>query len=337
MPNLFLSALLLAALVPPSLAKLDITGALFQNPHADPCILRLENGTYVSFADKRDVAVSTTTTLTGPWKELDKIDIIFDRGGNWTNGKHFAGAPDVTQLNDGSFIMYYTAQPKNQGGGTANIPHMCIGVARAQEVLGPYHAEPTPYLCGYGGVGESYIAPSLYQHDNKNYLLYKNGSSFSHSGISRTTIKQVGDDGTTNITGPVTIYSVNKDGVEYDVEGATLAHNQGTYFLFYDASYYKNVTYRIDYATSKTLMGRYEYKGGVMLKTGDYGDVHLVTAGGIDFIGNSATDFTFMSYAPDATVKPDGQLKDPLRQLHAARLEYDGLDARVASSPNGLC
>lgn len=78
-------------------AAVGLTGPLFKHEHPDPCIIRLKNGTYYSFADAQAVARSDTTDLRGKWHELPDITVNFDQGGDWTTGK-FGGGPDVTQL-----------------------------------------------------------------------------------------------------------------------------------------------------------------------------------------------------------------------------------------------
>jgi beta-xylosidase len=43
-------------------------------------------------------------------------------------------APDIVQLDDGSFIMYYSATSMASPGGA----HHCVGAASSKTILGPY-------------------------------------------------------------------------------------------------------------------------------------------------------------------------------------------------------
>lgn len=213
---------------------------------------------------------------------------------------------------------------------------MCIGAATSHRILGPYSALSTPYICGYGVAGTGFIAPSLFQHDNKNFFLYKNGSAFDPAHRSRIYMKQVGLDGLTNVTQAREIYNVSsldKHPDEYDAEGPTMSFHDGVFFLFYDAGFYAKTNYRIDYAVSRSLHGPFTFKGN-LIRTGTYQGIHLTSPGGIDFVGDSSTEMTFMAYEPGATVDPDGRVHG-IRQLHAATLEYSGETVRLAGSGSG--
>lgn len=100
--KILFTALAVARLLHEAQAAYDVTGPLFEHEHPDPCIIRLPNGTYYSFADKQEVAMSESTDLRGNWMELpdDTLQVKFDQGGDWTTGK-YGGGPDVTQLVSG--------------------------------------------------------------------------------------------------------------------------------------------------------------------------------------------------------------------------------------------
>lgn len=102
------------------MASMGVTGPLLEASHADPCIIRLKNGTYYSFATNHvsnddtgpftthlppgqyqvPVAKSDSTDLRGSWTEL-QVDTL-PNPGDWTDKTHpytpQVGSPDVNQL-----------------------------------------------------------------------------------------------------------------------------------------------------------------------------------------------------------------------------------------------
>lgn len=101
-------------------------------------------------------------------------------------------APDVNQLSDGSFVMYFSAST------TTDTTKHCVGAATSKTVTGPYTATAsTALICPLSQGGA--IDASGYDDNGKRYIVYKvDGNSIGHGGAC-------GNDGMT--CKPVVTYS----------------------------------------------------------------------------------------------------------------------------------
>ena len=111
-------------------------------------------------------------------------------------------APDVVQLPNGKFIMYYTAAIKS------NPKLHCLGVARADRVTGPYSPmAPYPWTCPQDVGGA--IDPAGYYDpkDNTRWVVYKiDGNAIGHGGVCNNGVAPV-------VKTPIVIQQVsNEDG-----------------------------------------------------------------------------------------------------------------------------
>ena len=96
----------------------------------------------------------------------------------------------------------------------------------------------------------------------------------------------------------------------------------GGFVLFFTAGTYNKTNLRVEYATSKTLLGPYRRRG-VLLKSGTYDHIKLSAAVGLDVVNTNPTEVTFESYGEDSR-------GTRIRQMYTAILEYDGTKVSLA-------
>lgn len=65
--------------------------------------------------------------------------------------------------------------------------------------------------------------------------------------------------------------------------------------LFYNSNFFEDITYRIIYSTADDISSPYSPPKGPILQNGIYCCHNITTSGGLEFIGNSATEGVFMS------------------------------------------
>lgn len=198
-------------------------------------------------------------------------------------------APDVVQLSNGSFVMYYTAAYKS------NTALHCLGVAVSSKVQGPYvPISDTPWACPTGQGGA--IDPAGYTaHDGTRWVVYKvDGNAIGHGGNCNNGVKPIvstpillqqvsATDGHTKIGNPSSPLITNGllDGPVVEAPSLTQMPD-GTFVLFFSSNCYATPLYDVSYATSKHIAGPYT-KYGPMFVTGDDG---LVAPGGLDIAVN---------------------------------------------------
>ncbi|GAB7350767.1 hypothetical protein MBLNU459_g1310t1 [Dothideomycetes sp. NU459] len=195
-------------------------------------------------------------------------------------------APDVVQIGNNAFVMYYSAATKT------NPALHCLGAATSTTVQGPY--TPTsqePWICPLSQGGA--IDPSGYYDTatNTRWVVYKiDGNTLGHGGscnngippLARTPImlQQLSPvDGTKLLgaaSGPL-ITNGPADGPVVEAPSLT-RFPDGTYVLFFSSNCYATPLYDVSYATARQLRGPYT-KFGPLLVTGVDG---LVAPGGLD-------------------------------------------------------
>lgn len=211
---------------------------------------------------------------------------------NWVDASNpRVWAPDVIQLANGKFVMYFTAASKT------NTAIHCLGVATASTVLGPY--TPTdmtsPWACPYTAGGA--IDPAGYYDPSTNtrWVVYKvDGNSIGHGGICNNGVKPI-------VSTPIVLQQVNvadghskigsvssplivngaADGPVVEAPSLTRM-SDGTYVLFFSSNCYATPLYDVSYATAKNIKGPYT-KYGPMFVTGTDG---LTAPGGLDLAIN---------------------------------------------------
>lgn len=192
-------------------------------------------------------------------------------------------APDPVQLNDGSFIMYYTAALKS------NTRLHCLSYAKSRTVAGPYvDSSSQPFICPLSEGGAIDPAGYFDPKDGTRWITYKiDGNAIGHGGECGNTVapivptplmlQQVGQDGVTKIGNPVAILrNGNQDGAY--IEAPALTKLNGKYILFFSPQCYSTPKYKVEYATADNIKGPYTRRGQ-LLATGTDG---LKAPGGLD-------------------------------------------------------
>ncbi|CAM1508342.1 Fc.00g051900.m01.CDS01 [Cosmosporella sp. VM-42] len=224
----------------------------------DPCLVQT-GGHYYAFATSgngKNVQIASADDPFGKWT-LWESDALPDAG--WTSGKDY-WAPDVSQLDDGTWVMYFSGQ----------VPagKHCIGVARANQVEGPYKMDEKPLVCGLDDGGS--IDPSAFERDGKRYVTWKVDGI--RIGIDPTPlmVQRVNADATALIDEPMLLINRNADEGPL-IEAPNLINlPSGGVALFYSSHYFNTDEYDVRFATAESLSGPWTRRGQ-LLKTPDFG------------------------------------------------------------------
>ncbi|KAF2861827.1 glycoside hydrolase family 43 protein [Piedraia hortae CBS 480.64] len=196
-------------------------------------------------------------------------------------------APDVNQLPNGKFIMYYTAA-------MASKPTLhCVSYAISDHVEGPYSSGPAqPWVCPTDKGGA--IDPSGYlDRSGSRWVVYKvDGNAIGHGGVCGNTLAPIvptpimlqqvdATDGITKIGSPIQLITNGKwDGPV--VEAPSLTKLGDRYVLFFSSNCFATTKYDVSYATSTHITGPYT-KYGPLFVTGSRG---MTAPGGLDIAVN---------------------------------------------------
>lgn len=214
----------------------------------DPALLRTDDGTYYSYATNEgsgNVPVATATDPFGDWTRLsDALPTL----GAWAK-EGFTWAPDVTELADGTFLLYYTARD-------IASDRQCVGAATATDPAGPFTpVGDDPLVCPVDE-GGAIDAAAFVDADGTRYLTYKNDGN----AIGVPTylyLQQVGEDGITFVGGRIPLLENDPDVEGGLVEAPYLVKHKKAYYLFYSYGHYWDDTYTTGYAVAKSLHGPY--------------------------------------------------------------------------------
>ncbi|KAL2042853.1 hypothetical protein N7G274_004613 [Stereocaulon virgatum] len=187
---------------------------------------------------------------------------------SWSTGNTWA--PDVVQLADGSFVMYFCATP-------SSAPSMhCVGTATSSTVDGPYTASPNVLACPLAQGGA--IDPAGFQDsDGTLYVVYKiDGNSLGGGGTC--------GNGNGQYSTPIMLQKLEADGVTPNgdpiqvldrgdadgplIEAPDLILVDGTYFLFFSSNCFNGPYYDTSYATASSVTGPYTKSPSPLLVTG---------------------------------------------------------------------
>ncbi|WP_336208870.1 glycoside hydrolase family 43 protein [Nonomuraea sp. LPB2021202275-12-8] len=156
-------------------------------------------------------------------------------------------APEVIQLAEDRFALYYTARSTRTG-------RQCVGVAIAAAPEGPFaDASPAPLIC-QADEGGSIDASPFRDADGTLYLYWKNDGN----AIGRTTHlygRRLSPDGLTLTGEPVKLLANTAGWHGHVVEAPQLVRRDGRYYLFYSANAFDQAAYAVGYATCETPLG----------------------------------------------------------------------------------
>ncbi|KAK6189427.1 hypothetical protein LQW54_013266 [Pestalotiopsis sp. IQ-011] len=245
----------------------------FEADFPDPSIMQDADGLWYSFAtasNGKQVQVARGFTASGPWTYIDQ-DALPDAGG-WTTNKN-TWAPDVRRLDNGSYVMYYSGEVRN------NTRFHCIGAATAQSVLGPYKPAATPFNCDLS-VGGSIDPAGFQDKDGERYVVYKvDGNSIGHGGSCGNEVAPI-------VPTPIMLQRVAQDGITKigyatqildrgDADGplveapAIMLDRDGLYVMFFSSGCFTESTYNVNYATATSVLGPYTKSSTPLIVTDD--------------------------------------------------------------------
>ncbi len=248
------------------------TNPVINDDFPDPDVLEVD-GTYYAYGTNgnlRNVRVARSTDLV-EWELLD--DALPDLPSWIIPGKTWA--PEVTELADGSFALYFTAtnfEPTFQ----------CVGVATADAPEGPFTVAGEEMLVCPAEEGGAIDASTFLDDDGTRYLLWKNdGNCCGHD--TWLYLAPLAEDGLSLAGEPVRLIRQDQPWEGHLVEAPTLVKREGSYVLLYSANDYGGPDYAIGYATASTVDGPYTKAEGPLLTTEDT-DGQLVGPGGQDVV-----------------------------------------------------
>ncbi|KAL1615931.1 hypothetical protein SLS54_008765 [Diplodia seriata] len=304
-----------------------VTGPVIDQDFPDPCIVYVD-GEWWAFATMNadtNIQVARSSDFK-EWTYLDGVDALPDPP-SWVNmSAPNTWAPDVNELDDGTFVMYFSATSMN------DTAIHCIGAATSDTIEGPYTPVNATLACpieqggaidaagfkdwetrgsGWGPAGQS--SNSTGEEDDNCYSNpeWSNGGAGWIEPIASTPIMllAVAADGITPQGSPVAILDnagASDDGI---VEAPSLIKTwDGQYVLFFSSGCYSTENYTVSYAISATdVAGPYDRADAPLLQTGDY---DLVSPGGMDV----HWDASAMVFHAQATAVP------LVRDMWAARV-----------------
>ncbi|KKY18167.1 hypothetical protein UCRPC4_g05117 [Phaeomoniella chlamydospora] len=289
----------------------------------DPTFIEVD-ATYYAFATnngEQNIPVAVSSDF-NTWDLQDGYDALPDPG-SWASGDVWA--PDVVQVDDGSFVLYYAAE-------LADHSTHCVGAATASSPRGPYTPQSSPLICPSASVGGAIDPSGFLDTDGTRYILYKIdgnsvpggpncGNTATNSYSTPILIQKVGSDGLT-LEGTAQQIMTQDPSTEPLVEAPSLAIVDGVYFLFFSSGCYTDSDYDVKYATSQNgvLNGGNDYTraSAALLQTG-YG-IGLVAPGGLT-IGSQGQKVVFMAYQSGS---------DTVRQMYTGTVTLDASSKTVS-------
>ncbi|QKX63887.1 uncharacterized protein TRUGW13939_11059 [Talaromyces rugulosus] len=228
------------------------------------------------------------------WTLLDGTDALPGPFPSWVDSSPGIWAPDVLQLADGSYTMYFSA-----ASATDNTKH-CVGAATSSSAQGPYTPVDSDALACPLDQGGAIDPDGFIDSDGTVYVVYKiDGNSLDGDGTTHSTpimLQQMESDGVTP-TGDATQLLDRSDLDGPLIEAPSLALVDGIYYLSFSSNYYNTENYDTSYAYATSITGPYTKQSAPnapLLTTGvsttNAGD--LSAPGGSDFSAD-ATKIVF--------------------------------------------
>ncbi|WP_410633242.1 glycoside hydrolase family 43 protein [Amycolatopsis sp. cmx-4-83] len=239
-------AVLLAAFTVAPPAAASVPRLLINQDFPDPDVVKTAGG-YFAFSTSTGsgrVPFATAAAPEGPWRVVgDALGAV----PKWAKPDGGFWAPDVTQLADGTFVLYFSAA-QTAGG------EMCLGVATAAKADGPYTpAGDRPLVCVPEDHGD--IDPQTFvDADGTRYLLYKSDGAATGAPAA-IWAQRLQADGR-SLTGPRTeLLRADLTAEKAVVEAPSVVKTASRYLLFYSADTFQSSGYHTCYASAPTLAG----------------------------------------------------------------------------------
>ncbi|MEV6830074.1 glycoside hydrolase family 43 protein [Amycolatopsis sp. NPDC051102] len=244
--------------VVPEAAAISAPRLLINQDFPDPDVLKTAWG-YFAFSTSTGatrIPFAAAPAPEGPWRvagdALGAVPVWAKTdGGFW--------APDVTQLADGTFVLYFAAAQKTGG-------EMCLGAATAAKAQGPYTpAGDRPLVCAPEDHGD--IDPQTFvDADGSRHLLYKSDGAATGPPAAIWT-QQLQADGRT-LTGPRTeLLRADLTAEKAVVEAPSVVKTASRYLLFYSADTFQSTGYHTCYASAPVLAGPFVKADAQFLST----------------------------------------------------------------------
>jgi beta-xylosidase len=227
----------------------------------------------------------------------------------------FTWAPSVLHR-AGDYLLYYTTRDRASG-------FQCISLARATAPAGPYRDDSAGALiCPTDMCGA--IDPSPFVDDEgRGYLLWKSDeNAIECNGPPRIWAQPLAPDGSRLAGPPRTLLTMDRAWEAPIIEGPSMVHRQGAYYLFYSANQFESADYAIGYAICESPLGpcrKVTLDRPLFASQGT-----LLGPGGQEPFEDAHGDLwvAFHAWGTDATTYALGGA----RRLHFARLTF-GTDA----------
>lgn len=278
---------------PPSGSRLAYDNPVIADDFPDPDVLEVD-GTFYAYATNgnlRNVRVARSTDLQD-WELLD--DALPDLPSWVIPGKTWA--PEVTELADGSYVLYFTAT-------NFDPTFQCIGVAVSDNPEGPFDVVGDEMLICPAEEGGAIDAATFLDEDGTRYLLWKNdGNCCGYD--TWIYLAPLTPDGLALTDEPVPLIRQDQPWEGDLVEAPTLVKRDGTYVLFYSANAYAGDDYAIGYATASAADGPYT-KAEEPLLTTEATDSEFIGPGGQDIVelSDGVDVLAFHSWHGDGTYR----------------------------------
>lgn len=325
----------------PLSAYATVEGPHIQQNFPDPAIIHVGGVSYTFATNNRGfgphgmvhVQMATSTdNMTWTLSEKDALPHL----GEWETGSR-VWAPDVVQLEDGTFVLYYCDDVKS------SPAHHCVGAATSKSIMGPYTPQAKPLACPDLDTLGGAIDPDGFfdESTGKRWITYKvDGNSLGHGGSCMNSIPPI-------MSTPIVLQEVAQDGITpigeamqildrdaYDgplIEAPSLFRSdEGIYFLFFSSNCFTGPLYDTSYATATNITGPYHKSARPLFITGD--GPNLIGPGGMDIIKGGGM-IVFHSHLPPTT---SGRGKDRkthfnmIRDMYSAIATFEGHTVSLA-------
>lgn len=245
----------------------------------------------------KKVQYATASEPAGPWTYVDED--LLPEAGSWTNQVD-VWAPDIRMVDNGTYVMYYTAALAN------NTGVHCLGVATAAKIEGPWQVDDEPWQCDED-LGGTIDSSGFEDDDGTRYVTYKvDGNSKGNGGSCDNTVppikstpimlQKVAGDGITKIGAATQILDrIDSDGPLVEAPNIIKSSN-GKYVLFYSSHCFTSTGYNVLYATASSVAGPYTRSTDPFLQTNMF---NLTSpGGGTSTVGEKNTVMLFHANCP---------------------------------------
>ena len=253
---LFLAVIVAAAAACGGEEERTFRNPVFAQHFRDPFVLRVGD-TYYAYGTKDAQGVrsgQTREVVPGNVQMLRSDDLV-----TWTREKDampdvgkwaYAArtwAPEVLDLDDDTFVLYYTALSNTLG-------RQCVGRAVSSTPTGPFVDRwGEPLVCQEGEGGS--IDPSAFRDDDGAlYLLWKNDGNCC-SMDTYIYAQRLSDDGLSLVGEPRRLVKQDRPWEGAVVEAPTLWKQDDRYYLFFSGNDFDSDLYAVGYATCDGPLG----------------------------------------------------------------------------------